>query len=1180
MKSFITKITQLAFIASLLFTAVGVSAASFDPNPAQSVGFSGVMSIGECNGDNCANRTTTLSYDEISSGEEFTVFLNYKNNSAGTITSARGNLSYDRSGTRNSTTITGTLSGAGSRSGNVSITNLPESWEMEFVGGEVYVDDRLNTERPITCSEAFPRLNIPRRRSISSASNINIGPLTYGDHKGYCEQGYVEATFVITDTTVPDVIVPDVPDAPDVEVRTSNVSDVFADSAQLNGEIESGDNAEAWFVLSTSSSVRCTSGASRYDVSGSYDTNDNFDTTVDGLRENTRYYYRACADQDGATSEGRLEDFRTEEDERVEYTYDWYEGGFGECQNRTQTQTVECREFPGERSVGFSNCSGAAPVDSRACGATEEEVLTVQTLDATGETQNRATLNGIVTEGTTRNTYFVYGTNSSQVQCSNASAPRIISIDWQDEFSRGDEYSASLGGLSSDRTYYYRACATTAGFNSVLAEGRLESFQTLGNTNSGSGNTPIATTEDERDVERTSAQLNGNIDMNGVNDGDVFFVWGTDQSDINDVDVENRFSDVRVDGDRIQKREVRDNFDGERDFDLVVSSLQEDETYYYRMCVEYEDDSNRDQIECGITERFDTDGSGSTGNANIDTDGPDMRTNSVTLNGRISNVDDDYVAYFALSESSGVSCQDSFFPAAEVNRSQDFELELDRDIFEDDTYYYRACALNSNGDVISGSRESFTIQTEQEVTRNVVIRTESPQSVTRTTAEMCGDLTEDAGSSQQTWFELRPASGGAFTRSSTSQRREGSFCERVSRLSENTSYLYRACTNNGCAPTRSFRTLGPVVETGIAPIISTLAPTNIAANSARLNGYYLSTSSSGRCWFNYGRDQSLGKRSSGIYNTVAGAGSCTHNFTGLASGTQYCVQAVVETQFGTDTGSIQCFTTPRGAVVNRNPVIRVVEEEDDEVDLLDLGLGLSLIRLEIDNDEDVVTRGDNVEYVIEWENISELDLEDLKLEVTIPSEVEITDSSRGDIDNQKNKVYFTIDELEGADFEDERPGESGRMVVTGVVGQGTVRNTLSAVANIAYDNPINDAQENAQDFDWDEYGLQVGGVTASIFGLTNITFLGWLVIILGLFIIFLIARWLYLEREEMRAQAYIGGGYPYGGGAPRYDNGGYNIPPAGGYQNPAPRYDAPPAPLAAPDASYNDSYEPYRPNRG
>jgi hypothetical protein len=1016
MKSFITKI---AFVFALLLTAASVSAASFDPNPAlPDFGYSGVASINDCGGTDCGNQTRSLSYNQIGSGNEFTVFLNFKNNSNGTISSARGNFDYDSTGSSTSSTITATLSGAGTRSGNVSITNLPNNWEIEFVEGEVYVQDRVGDDGSTTCSEEFPSLDIPRRKNINSPTNISIGPLTYSadgkTHEGWCDQGYAEATFTITDTTTIDPVV-------DLEVETQNHSNINDDSVELNGRLESGDNAEVWFVISTSSSVSCSSGSARENVSGSYDSGDTFDVNVNSLNDDTRYYYRACAEQDNETSEGDRGDF---------YTLD---GG------------------------------GSGPVD-----------LDVITRNPSSISENDATLNGEITDGETNYVYFVWGTSQSGLFCSNTFANRAFPSDWQDTRTDGDRFDVNISPLSAGNQYHYRACASNSG---DIAEGEIESF--YADENISSLDRPDAETEDEDDVDENSAELNGNIDMNDVNDGEVFFVWGQDQSDIEDTTDENRYADLDNDGDDFQKEKVEDNFDGEDDFDLTVNGLDADETYYYRICVEYKDDDNDDQLECGEVERFDTDD------------------------------DDDY------------------------------------DDDDDDN--------------------------------DVEVQTDYPQSITQTTAEMCGELVEDGGSSQQTWFELRPASGGAFTRSKVSQRREGDFCERVSRLSPSTSYLYRACTKYGCASAQSFRTLGASNPVGTTPIISTLAPTNIRSNSAKLNSYYIGNGASGRCWFNYGRNESLGKRSNGVYNTSSGAGSCNHNFTGLASGVQYCVQAVIETQYGTDTGSIQCFTTPRGAVVVNTPVkVTIVKEDKTEIDLLGLGLGLSLVRLEIDNDEEVVTRGENVEYLIEWENISELDLKDLKLEVSIPPEIQITDVSRGDFDANKNKVYFIIDRLDGADFENNRPGENGSMTVSGIVGRGTVGNTLSADANMAYDNPINDAQENAQDFDWDEYGVQVAGVTASVFGLANITFLGWLVIVLGLFIIFLVARWLYLEREEMRAQAYLGNGY---GGAPRYNNG-YAPLAAPSYQDPAPRYNVPPAPLAAPEAPRDTYYEPYQPNRG
>lgn len=1174
MKTLITTILKIFAVATLLLSsAVFADAASFDSNPSDNTGIvsihAGNNSCNDCGGD---DDSVSVNINNPGDSIEITVFTDFMATRGSSDEVRNARVVYETRNKENqsgsSYTFRSTLKAenASSRSDTSRVTGLPNSYKIEYLRGHIENDHGVTD--PDVCNSAYD-YRVNTSSNIFASGGQYLGDL--GNEGGsWCAQGTVVVVYKITNTTTIDI-----DPVIDLEVDTEGESNITTNSVELEGELASGDDANVWFVLGTSSGLRCSDNSGRYNVSGSYDSGDSFDKYVSGLSADTRYYYRACAEQDGETSEGTRRDFITEYDVAVDpYTYTWQEGDWGACNSNRETRTVQCVRNPGNVPVSSSYCTGQMPDTVRYGCDDGGEDLRVYTRNPSRVYESSARFNGEIIAGETRNVYFVYGTTASEVRCSNGYASKARPTNWELNLSTGDRYFADVSGLYKNREYHYRACATNDGF---IAEGSLESFNTGGGSNG--GDLPIATTEDERNVEKTSAELNGNINMNSVNDGDVFFVWGTDKSDVENASSENRYNDVRTDGEKIDKRKIRDDFDGEKDFELTVTSLDEDETYYYRICVEYEDYTNKDRLECGLVERFDTDGNSSAGNADVETDSPDIRNNSVTLNGNISNVDEDYLVYFTISETSSVSCENDFpLIVDEVNRSESFELKIEKEILEEDTYHYRACAVNEDGDVISGNRESFTLDYDD--SRNIIIQTDNPQSVTQTTAEMCGDLVEDGGSSRKTWFELRPASGGVFTRSKVSQRREGEFCERVSRLDQNTSYLYRACTETKCAPTRTFRTLGAAAPTGTRPVISTLAPTDIRSNYAKLNSYYLGNGASGRCWFNYGRTQSLGKRSNGIYTTSAGAGSCNHNFTGLASGVQYCVQAVIETQYGTDVGSTQCFTTPRvvttgGPVVVR-PVVTVVEEDETEIDLSSLGLGLSLVRLEIDNDEEVVTRGENVEYLIEWENISELDLTDLQLRIEIPQEIQITDTSRGRLDQDTNTIFFTINDLDGADFSRSIPGDRGEMTVSGVVGRGTIGNLLTAEAEIAYDNPVNDAQENARDFDLDEYGAQIAGVTASVFGLANITFLGWLVIVLGLFIIFLVARWLYLEREEMRAQAYLGGGY---GGAPRYDNGGYNIPPAGGYQNPVPRYDAPPAPLAAPGEQYNDGYEAYRPNR-
>ena len=1017
MKTFITTILK-TFMVSALFIGGAIfadAAGQFDNDPAdQGTGFLSIAEGNSCS--NCANEdnSITVNIPDYNDSERFTVYMDYRNQGNATIYNVRGKLTEPNSSGR----ITGTLSGSGasSISDSVYVYGLPNSYDFEFVSG--YVENTHGTTDPSYCAGYNHYVTVSGNQVLGSGAPI--GDLDTHE-SGWCDQGYLIVTFEVTNTT---------------------------------------DNTPNYtYSWQTGSWGQCINGVKYRDV---YCEEDQTGNQVSNSN---------CSGTQPASSS-------TSGCPTTSYTYSWQTGSWGQCINGVKYRDVYCEEDQTGNEVSNSNCSnsGAQPASSSTsgCSGSGSDDLEVDTNNETNLGTTTVTLNGEIESGETNGVFFVLDVDDS-FTCTSGYffAPSYVSANYPLE--AGDSFSYNRGGLTPDTDYYYRACANEI-VGSGIVQGDIVHFTTDDNGNTGGNTEPVAETKEEDDVDENSAELNGRIDMNSFDDGIVFYVYGQDESQIEDVDSDyDEYSDINNDGDDLQKVKVDDNNDSDswENYPETVTGLDTDEDYYFRICVEFVNNNGDEELECGEVKDFRTEDDGN------------------------SNNDDD-----------------------------------------------------------------------------VEVVTLTPGSVTQTTAEMCGDLREDGGSSQQTWIEFRTTNQNSYTSTPTSQRSEGDWCTRVSGLTPNTTYLYRACTPHGCAPTRTLRTLGQNIPTGQAPIISTEDPANITSNSAYLSGLYVTNAPSGTCWFNYGRDRSLGKRSSGVYRVGSGYGTCSHNFTGLASGTQYCVQAVIETQYGTDTGATKCFRTSQtGVVVTQPPVITIVEEDETEIDLLGLGLGLSLIRLDIDNDEEVVTRGESVEYEIEWENISELDLEDLELEVTIPQEIQITDISRGRLDNDSNKIYLSIDELYGADYEDNRPGESGRMTVSGIVGRGTVGNLLTADAEIVYDNPVNEAQENARDFDLDEYGVQVAGVTASVFGLTNITFLGWLVILLGLFIIFLVARWLYLEREDLRAQAYIGGyNNPYGG-APRYDNG--YAPQAPVYREPAPRFDAPVAP-----APQDDYYQPYRPNRG
>lgn len=714
-------------------------------------------------------------------------------------------------------------------------------------------------------------------------------------------------------------------------------------------------------------------------------------------------------------------------------SYSWTTGSWGACISGYQTRSVQCVSNTGV-VVGDSYCaSNSKPVTQQSC-STPSAQLSVQTQNPLSVDEDSATLNGYLVAGQASSTWFVI--DERPLDCYDTG---MIGRMYMGAKSQGSYLSYSVRNLEADNLYYYLACAADSG---QTVSGGLRSFRTDddGYTNP-NYNDPEADTLNPDNVDEDSAELNGRIDMNGFNNGLVFFVYGQDRNDIRDVEQDyNNYSSIREQGDDLQKIITDYDLDSRSNYAERVRNLDTNNRYYYRICVEYRDGGS--EIICGHIEDFDTDGDN----------------------------DDD-----------------------------------------------------------------------------VVIRTEAYQSVRTDSASLCGDLVDDGGNTnERTWIEYRKSSSSSWSQTTKKDRGEVYYCETIHRLDPGTSYTYRACSDSHCASSRTFRTVGTNLPDSTLEV-NTLFPDPVYSSSATLRGSYIGDQDDPTTvWFLWGTTTALGtQKRSFTYNGASG--SFQDAFTGLRACTRYYYQAVARNSNGTDYGDILSFRTG-GCSSTPSPDddgddVIIVEKKQTDIDLSRLGLGLSLIRLEIDDNRETVVRGEQVSYEVSWENISTLDLNDIDVKVELPQELRVTSVSRGRFDENDNTLIFTIEDLD--------EGEDGSMTISGVVGAGTIGNLLTAEATAAFDNPLNDAQENATDYDIDEYSVIVAGLTASIFGLRHITFLGWLTILLGLLIIFLIARWLYLEREELRAQAYAN------------THRGYQYPPATEQMRSAPE----------------DSYQPYRPNR-
>jgi hypothetical protein len=144
--------------------------------------------------------------------------------------------------------------------------------------------------------------------------------------------------------------------------------------------------------------------------------------------------------------------------------------------------------------------------------------------------------------------------------------------------------------------------------------------------------------------------------MNDFSNGEVFFVYGEDEDDVDDVDREDSYNDVDERGDNLQKVRVDTDLDDKEDYERTVRNLDADTRHYFRICVEYEDDDNDERLECGDVEDFETDDRNGSSNNDDEPDAQtlsarDIRDDEAELRGEVDMNDfRDGIVFFVYGE--------------------------------------------------------------------------------------------------------------------------------------------------------------------------------------------------------------------------------------------------------------------------------------------------------------------------------------------------------------------------------------------------------------------------------------------------------------------------------------------------------------------------------------------------
>lgn len=245
----------------------------------------------------------------------------------------------------------------------------------------------------------------------------------------------------------------------------------------------------------------------------------------------------------------------------------------------------------------------------------------VETFRADDIEDNSAELNGEVDMNNFRNgiVFFVYGQDEDMIEDVEDDYDTYDDVkddEEDDDFEvirvdrdldDEDEYSEEVDDLDEDEEYFYIICVEYEDDDNDerLECGNVEDFET--DRDNHNGDEPEATTLTERNIDYDSAEIRGEIEMNDFRNGYVFFVYGEDQNDILDVEHEDTYSDIDERGDDIQKFAIDSDLDGDASYTRTITQLDSNTNHYFRICVEFENEDDDQELECGEVEHFRTD---------------------------------------------------------------------------------------------------------------------------------------------------------------------------------------------------------------------------------------------------------------------------------------------------------------------------------------------------------------------------------------------------------------------------------------------------------------------------------------------------------------------------------------------------------------------------------------------
>ena len=509
-----------------------------------------------------------------------------------------------------------------------------------------------------------------------------------------------------------------------------------------------------------------------------------------------------------------------------------------------------------------------SPPFSFSVGTGQAVAPNVNTTTASLITSTSATLNGTVNpNGAATTYYFQYSvTNGSWT---NSTTSLLLSAS-----TTVQNVNASVASLSPNTTYYFRIVATNS---AGTAYGDALSFTTTSSSVAPTVSTTVASS-----LTSTSAILNGLVTPNGAATT-YYFQYGLTSANLNNA-TPSQSAGSGVDAMLVS---------------ASVTSLSPSTTYYFRLVA-----TNAGGVNTGSVQSFIT--TATTAPTVSTTPATSVTATSAILNGTVNPNGTATTYYFQYgTTSSSLNTATTSLSAGSAFGVISVSASL-ASLAPSTTYYFRLVATNSGG-TNTGTVQSFMTPAQAMAP---TVATTPATSVSATGGVMNGTVNAN-GLTTSVWFEW----GTSYALGSSTPPGTGSgtitsaWSATLMYAGSATTYYYRIVASNSSGT--SYGSVVNFTTLAVAPVVATVPATNVAMNSATLNGTVNPNGAATTFYFEYatggnGWDHSTPPQSAGS-GTAPIAVSAT--ISSLSSNTTYYFRLIAANDGGTIYAGSLSFTT-------------------------------------------------------------------------------------------------------------------------------------------------------------------------------------------------------------------------------------------------------------------------------